>query len=291
MPLSKAWKVRAGWWVLVVVGLGWQTSLCEGEKDHDDPNQAHLTYGNNPLHDAAKNGDHAMLKKILDGVPGIFADNRFSKWEYDEPEDYPTHNDKNDGGNTPLHLATWLNQKESVKILIEKGASVHVKNRAGNYPVQWAARHNDTTIMKLLIEKGADVKTADNAGFTALHFCAFANTVEACRILLDNGADVNAQTDKGYSPICTAAEHHMTAVAELLIDRGADVVEVEDENGNGPMDLASGRAATKAYEGLDYQIKLVEMLRDHGARYAEERAKQPKAKKDKKKKKKQKEEM
>ena len=49
-------------------------------KDPDDPKQAHLSYGNNPLHDAARDGDMVLLTKILDRVPGTFTDNRFSKW-------------------------------------------------------------------------------------------------------------------------------------------------------------------------------------------------------------------
>ena len=49
--------------------------------DRTRADQAHLSYGNNPLHDAARDGDLEMLRKILDRVPGTFTDNRFSKWE------------------------------------------------------------------------------------------------------------------------------------------------------------------------------------------------------------------
>lgn len=49
--------------------------------DRARADQAHLSYGNNPLHDAARDGDLEMLRKILDRVPGTFTDNRFSKWE------------------------------------------------------------------------------------------------------------------------------------------------------------------------------------------------------------------
>jgi hypothetical protein len=115
--------------------------------DPDDPNQAFLSYGNNPLHDAARDGDMDLLQKILDRVPGAFTDKRFSRWDYDEPEDYPDHSTKNDAGNTPLMLATWMGQAKAVQMLMDHGASVHVQNRASNTPVIWAARHNDTTIL------------------------------------------------------------------------------------------------------------------------------------------------
>jgi hypothetical protein len=77
------------------------------------------------------------------------------------------------------------------------------------------------------------------------------------------------------------------------MERGADVTNVEDVNENGPLDLCSGRAATRKYDGLPHQVyrwrlatadsilplrmtalpqvKLVETLREYGARYHEER--------------------
>lgn len=245
------------------------------EKDPNDPNQAHLSYGNNPLHDAARDGDLVMLEKILKRVPGTFTDNRFSKWEYDEPEDYPDKGDKNDGGNTALHLATWMGKKEAVRMLLDHGASINVRNRAGNFPLAWSARHNDTSILEWFLEKGATVNDGDDKGFTALHICAYANAVEACRLLLNKGANVNAATEKGYTAIFTAAEHHNTAVALLLMDSGADMT-LEDEGENGPLDLCSGRAATQKYEGLPHQVTLVETMREKGALYHEERKRKAK---------------
>ena len=48
------------------------------------------------------------------------------------------------GGNTPLHLATWMGQKEVVKLLLEKGANVHVANRVGAATL--AIKFNDFVI-------------------------------------------------------------------------------------------------------------------------------------------------
>ena len=72
-------------------------------------------------------------------------------------------------------------------------------------------------------------------------------------MLIDRGADVNAATEKGHTPIFTAAEQHNTAVALILMDNGADMT-LEDENENGPVDLCSGRAATRQYTGTDSQV-------------------------------------
>ena len=40
------------------------------------------------------------------------------------------------------------------------------------------------------------------------------------------------------------------------MERGADVTNVEDANENGPLDLCSGRAATRKYDGLPHQVQL-----------------------------------
>ena len=66
------------------------------EKDENDPKQAFLSYGNNPLLDAARDNNVNLVRKIVDRVPGVFTDARFSKWEYDDPEDYPDIHDRND---------------------------------------------------------------------------------------------------------------------------------------------------------------------------------------------------
>jgi len=102
--------------------------------------------------------------------------------------------------------------------------------------------------MEMLLERGANVNSADDKGFTALHFAAAANAVKPTQMLIDRGADVNAATEKGHTPIFTAAEQHNTAVALILMDNGADMT-LEDENENGPVDLCSGRAATRQYTG------------------------------------------
>ena len=49
-------------------------------------------------------------------------------------------------GNTPLLLALWGGHKEIVKMLLDKGATVHIQNRAGNYPIMWAAKHEDPAL-------------------------------------------------------------------------------------------------------------------------------------------------
>ena len=80
------------------LGVGADADSLPGMKREElnDPSNPNLSYGNNPLHDAARDNDHVLVKKIIDRVPGIFSDPRFHKWDYEDAEDYPEVGDKND---------------------------------------------------------------------------------------------------------------------------------------------------------------------------------------------------
>ncbi len=56
------------------------------------------------------------------------------------------------------------------------------------------------------------------------------------------------------SIVCKLRNLRQTDVAVFLMERGADVTNVEDVNENGPLDLCSGRAATRKYDGLPHQV-------------------------------------
>mmetsp|Transcript_50547 Transcript_50547/g.118979 ORF Transcript_50547/g.118979 Transcript_50547/m.118979 type:complete len:295 (-) Transcript_50547:212-1096(-) len=249
------------------------------EEEKQKQMKPHLVQGNSPLHNAARDGDISFLTKILDKVEKIFyrsdlrkADNKkLYNFDIDDPDEYPEHFYKNEAGNTPLHLAVHEQQVEAVRILLNKGADPNTRNQNGHRPIHWAAMHNDTTILQLLIANGADVKkeTDDTMKFSVLHFCAQKNNVDACRILLDLGCDPNAMTYKGHTPLISAAEHHQTEVAELLLSRGAKPM--VDEEGYSPLDYVKGEKALLRFWEIPYQKRLVEVLREHGDTFKEER--------------------
>ena len=57
-------------------------------------------------------------------------------------------------GDTPLHAASHGNQKEVVKVLIERGANLNSKNTIGRTPLGETEWHNATAAAKLLREAG-----------------------------------------------------------------------------------------------------------------------------------------
>ncbi|EAX95437.1 ankyrin repeat protein, putative [Trichomonas vaginalis G3] len=64
-------------------------------------------------------------------------------------------NEKNNDGDTALHIATKYNNKEFVELLISYGAYVNEKNNRGKTSLEIAKRNNCEGIVKLLVSHGA----------------------------------------------------------------------------------------------------------------------------------------
>ena len=75
------------------------------------------------------------------------------------------YQDKN--GNTYLHLAVNSQQKEIIKILIEKGIYINKQNKDGNTALHLAYIINNTPIINLLLEKGIDKSIVNKENKTA----------------------------------------------------------------------------------------------------------------------------
>ena len=84
--------------------------------------------------------------------------------------------------NTPLGLAIAKGDVDTVKKLLEYGASVNEKCN-GLTPLMLAARYNNVEIIKLLLAKGANVKAKDEKGITALRYAEASNAKEAAAVL------------------------------------------------------------------------------------------------------------
>ena len=61
---------------------------------------------------------------------------------------------------TALHLACQVSTVETVRTLIENGASVNVKNGRGDMPIHTAACYGKKATVALLISRGADTVSA-----------------------------------------------------------------------------------------------------------------------------------
>ncbi len=125
-------------------------------------------------------------------------------------------------------------------------------NRVGATAFMMAAKLVDVPMMKLLVEKGADIHITNADGDTPLMVAAGVamlnpfedagteqETIDAVNYLLGLGFDVNALNNNKETALHGAAYRGFNSVAQILLDKGAKL-DVENILGWKPITIADG---------------------------------------------------
>jgi ankyrin repeat protein len=143
-----------------------------------------------------------------------------------------------------------------------------------------ATPKGSTESVRFLLEHGAtfNIKSSRN-GFNALMAAADNQNAGSVLLLLQHGADINSLTTDGRSALTMAVGRLDTDVVKLLLDRGARVNGYADNFGQTPLLEAIASSPTfapasyeEAVEFMQKQapvlaraVKIVQMLLTHGA--------------------------
>ncbi len=149
-------------------------------------------YGNTPLHVAAQYSNNPgtvefLLDKNAEGI-----------------------NDVTNDGWTPLHVAVKSNKSDTVKLLLDRGASIGIKDKHSRTPLHGASRNGHLDVVRYLIEKGVDINAADEENWTPLHCAVSEDHLDIVKHLINNGANFNAKNSNGKAPL------------DIAIDQGYD---------------------------------------------------------------------
>lgn len=131
--------------------------------------------------------------------------------------------DRNERGETPLHLAAIKGDVEQVCKLLAHRADPNVTDFAGTFhtifklkiyryvllligwtPLHEACNHGWYEVAFRLIQAGANVNAKGLDNQTPLHDASINGHVKVVKLLLERGADVNAKNVKGKTPIDVA---------------------------------------------------------------------------------------
>jgi ankyrin repeat protein len=171
--------------------------------------------------------DHTAVELLLDANPPLdvfdaAAFGRIGRLAELLDEDPSLVAARSSDGFTPLHLAAFFGQVESVRLLLERDAPVDAvaDNEMRVTPLHSAAAGRHEDVARLLIKAGADVNARQRHGYTPLHSAAQNGDVELVDRLLHAGADPSARTDDGRTPADLAREAGRPALATRL-ERGA----------------------------------------------------------------------
>jgi ankyrin repeat protein len=123
---------------------------------------------------------------------------------------------------------------------VKKTWSVDEPDKDGRTPLMHAAIDARTDTMRVLLDSGASPGIQDKGGWTALHFAAQAQSAEAIELLVSHGATVDVADGYGNTPLARAVSNYRgngDAVITLL-RLGADKHR-ENNHGNSPASLAN----------------------------------------------------
>ena len=151
-------------------------------------------------------------------------------------------NECNDRGETPLIVASFRGDSETVKLLLGNGARINEFDKERKQTaIHHASFKGHTTIVKLLINANADINKQDNYGATALLHATNAGEDACVKLLLKGGAKQIPIKD-GRSPLLIACSKGNIKIAKILIkhsEEGNDIVNTPDDDGLTPLHTAS----------------------------------------------------
>jgi ankyrin repeat protein len=188
-------------WTMVLAGL-LSSSILAGAALAADTTT--INKSSVPLVTAAKAGDRAAVRSLLNGIPEkVIAG----------PE-----------GTAALVWAASRNDAEMADMLLRAGADVKGANEFGATPLYAAAADAELPMAQKLLAAGADPNAALLSGETPLMQAARRGNVDIVRALLAAKADPNAkEKNGGQNALMWALAQRQSATVDELVRGGADV--------------------------------------------------------------------
>lgn len=124
---------------------------------------------------------------------------------------------------SPLRLALRDNRVEVASFLLRtEGVDIDSQDHIGETPLHQASERGFLAIVQELIQRGASVDRPSHAGLTALHFAARGGRPEVAKYLIEEcHVNVNVCDQSGGTPLDLATVHSHVDVMKVLLERGA----------------------------------------------------------------------
>jgi uncharacterized protein len=174
-------------------------------------------------------------------------------------------NARNDGGMSPLMMATYFGRRDVANVLMQHGAEVDIfvasalglpdrveqilgadQGAVESYspdgwtPLHLAAHFGHAGIAAILLEHRASVaaRSKNDLANMPLHAALAGGHRPVAELLLAYGADVNAAQHGGFTPLHAAAENGDPEMVRLLLAQGANPTARADD-GRTAIDFAN----------------------------------------------------
>jgi B-cell CLL/lymphoma protein 3 len=156
---------------------------------------------------------------------------------------------------TPLHLAVITGNVDTVRLLLNGGASPNVVDRDGLNSIHHAVQRSSISCLCCLLEESTSTPNVDAVtynGLTALHLAVMRSDVDAIDVLLHAGAQVDATDGRnGRTALFYAVERNNMEVALVLLENGADARRTMYSNCSPAQAAVTARCSTELLQLLE----------------------------------------
>jgi ankyrin repeat protein len=241
--------------------------------DHEASITARTEKGQTPFALAVQQNQ----KEVVDLLIGLQKENKISKVTEEKDNDgntvlhlaatannvpifrellsiYPEPNVQDYDGRTPLHLACGNGDSDIVTELLANNAEVNISDRYSNSPLHYALLNEHSGIASMLLQKGAEVNGKNQSGNSPITLAIRMGDTKLVKDLLAKGANVDVKESNGSTPLHIAVRGGNLEISTMLIEKGLDV-NAKDEDDETPL-LIAARINSQ---------ELVELLLAHGA--------------------------
>jgi ankyrin repeat protein len=126
-------------------------------------------------------------------------------------------------GNSPLIIATMLNQKEIITLCLQNGADVNYANEEFT-ATDHALKHGVELVQLFLKYKPNLNRQSPKLGYTTLHFACEYDNLDVIKCLLEYGADTKIKSKELMTPLLVALMNSNKEIALELIEADPSVI-------------------------------------------------------------------
>lgn len=136
---------------------------------------------------------------------------------------------KNEEGETPLHLAIREKMPEYAMLLIEAGADLEAKNLRGSNTLHYAAQCKEIGLVSKILSLQPRLVNVKNStyGRSPLHYAVLNSSLEIVALLVKYQADVNVKDDDNFTSLDLAIWFGKKDCIEMLAAHGAACLEIK----------------------------------------------------------------
>ena len=163
-----------------------------------------------------------------------------------------------------VYLASFLNNKTTVLLLLEKGANINAPRGHYGNALQAASRAGHLEIVRLLLGSGANVNAAGGYYGTPLQAASRAGHLEIVSLLLEHRAKANAAGGYYGTALQAASRTGHLEIARLLLENGAHV-NLQIGPSKNDMEASTAVDELQAASRAGH-LEIVRLLLEHGAK-------------------------